>query len=318
MKRIAGLVAMLVVAGACSGNGSSTTSTLATGCCAETTTAGAAGQAAPTGTQGTVPVADGCAPLTDGVPWTDEITAEAVTLQEPGPETPGVLAVVYPHPDYEGRPWSQWGQGFALADGRFLSAIGDHGGADGNSYLYEYDPEAGVLTQIADVLSLVDHTPGRLGLRQDPRPDGGRTVRRRVHVDVLGVAAGSRLRGQLHRRLPAAHRSADPTDRRSGCTRRAAGVGVDGVVARRRAALRRGRRPLRTEDRRVRGPRRRHRRHRLQRRQRRARRLPGHRRRRRRRRLDHVGRHVARPLRPGIQHPRAHRCHHAGRRRCGR
>ncbi len=165
MKRIACLVAVLAIAGGCSGSGSGTTSTLATGCCAETTTTttGASGQAAPTGTPGTVPVADGCAPLTDGVPWTDQVTAEAVTLQEPGPETPGVQAVVYPHPDYEGRPWSQWGQGFALADGRFLSAIGDHGGTDGNSYLYEYDPEAGVLTQIADVLSLVDHTPGDWG-----------------------------------------------------------------------------------------------------------------------------------------------------------
>ena len=111
----------------------------------------------------TAPMADGCEPLTHGTTWTEDVTEEAVTLQEPGPDQVGVQAVVYPRPDYEGRPWSQWGQGFALEDGRFLSAIGDHGGADGNSYLYEYDPATGVLTEIGDALSLIDHSSGDWG-----------------------------------------------------------------------------------------------------------------------------------------------------------
>jgi sugar lactone lactonase YvrE len=70
---------------------------------------------------------------------------------------------MYPHPDYEGRPWSQWGQGVTLADGRHFSAIGDHHARDGNSYVYEYDPATGTLTQIADILSMVDHQDGAWG-----------------------------------------------------------------------------------------------------------------------------------------------------------
>ena len=74
-----------------------------------------------------------------------------------------VQAVVYPRPDYEGRPWSQWGQGLVLPDGRFLSAIGDHVGADGNSYVYLFDPELGTLRMLGDLLSQVEHEPGEWG-----------------------------------------------------------------------------------------------------------------------------------------------------------
>lgn len=104
-----------------------------------------------------------CPSTSGGVPWTDEVTATVETLQEASAEAPGVEAVVYPRPEYEGRPWSQWGQGILLDDGRFLSAIGDHHGADGNSFIYEYDPATGVLTQIGDALSLIDHVPGEYG-----------------------------------------------------------------------------------------------------------------------------------------------------------
>jgi hypothetical protein len=74
-----------------------------------------------------------------------------------------VEGAVYPRPDYEGNPWTQWGQGLALADGRFLSAIGDHLGPDGNSYVFEYDPNTGTLATVADLVSYVDHTPGSWG-----------------------------------------------------------------------------------------------------------------------------------------------------------
>jgi hypothetical protein len=76
---------------------------------------------------------------------------------------PSVRAGVYPRPDYEGNPWSQWGQGVVLPDGRFISALGDHRGPDGNSYFYEYDPAHDHLTQIGDVLSLTDHQNGEWG-----------------------------------------------------------------------------------------------------------------------------------------------------------
>ena len=50
-----------------------------------------------------------------------------------------------------------------LPDGRSLSAVGDHLGRDGNSYLYELDPEAGRLTLVADVASVAGHEPGDWG-----------------------------------------------------------------------------------------------------------------------------------------------------------
>ena len=100
---------------------------------------------------------------TDTVAWHSEVIADAQTLQERTDEQPGVDVVVYPRPDYEGRPWSQWGQGIVLDDGRLLSAIGDHVGADGNSYLYEYDPQTRRLTQFGDALTVVGHEPGDWG-----------------------------------------------------------------------------------------------------------------------------------------------------------
>lgn len=74
-----------------------------------------------------------------------------------------VQGAIYPHPDYEGNPWTQWGQGIALSDGRFYSAIGDHLGVDGNSYVFEYDPARGELSMVGDLLSYVDHQPGSWG-----------------------------------------------------------------------------------------------------------------------------------------------------------
>lgn len=131
------------------------------------------GQVTTVATEATAPDTGGTTPegscvqgttaVGDPQPWSDDVSVEAATLREPGPDGPGVQAVVYPHPDYRGKPWSQWGQGVALADGRFLSAIGDHHGVDGNSFLYEYNAETATLVQIADVLSLVGHTTGEWG-----------------------------------------------------------------------------------------------------------------------------------------------------------
>jgi hypothetical protein len=95
--------------------------------------------------------------------WTSDVSARVVVLSEGSDTTPRIEAVIYPHPDYDGNPWSQWGQGLVLDDGRYLSAIGDHQGADGNSYIYEYDPATETLTQIIDVLTIVDHTVGDWG-----------------------------------------------------------------------------------------------------------------------------------------------------------
>jgi hypothetical protein len=100
----------------------------------------------------------GCAAF-DGQPFQD---SEVVTVVDvPGSDLT-IRAVTYPHPDYEGNPWSEWGQGIVV-DGRYYSAIGDHLGAEGNSYIYEFDPETGSLTRIADVASIVGETSNDWG-----------------------------------------------------------------------------------------------------------------------------------------------------------
>jgi hypothetical protein len=98
----------------------------------------------------------------DGAPWTDGPTIDMVALADGG-DGPRVSAAVYPLPGDEGDPWSQWGQGLVLPDGRFLSALGDHLGRDGNSYLYEYQPDTERLVQIGDVASVAGHEEGDWG-----------------------------------------------------------------------------------------------------------------------------------------------------------
>jgi hypothetical protein len=73
-----------------------------------------------------------------------------------------VQAVVYPLPDHEGHPWSQWGIG-AFADGTFFSAIGDHCGRNGDSYIFEFDPATSTLRLVADALTVVGHQTGGWG-----------------------------------------------------------------------------------------------------------------------------------------------------------
>ena len=81
-------------------------------------------------------------------------SAQTVVLQEANPRVTGV---VYPRPDYDGDPWSQWGQGVVLPDGRVISAIGDHLGRGGNSFIFVFDPATGVMTRVADVADSLSH-----------------------------------------------------------------------------------------------------------------------------------------------------------------
>lgn len=97
------------------------------------------------------------------MPWQTTAASQAETLTTVRGGAPGVQVAVYPLPDYQGRPWSQWGQGVVLPDGRFLSAVGDHIGQDGNSYFFEYNPETESLSRVADVLALVPHQRGAWG-----------------------------------------------------------------------------------------------------------------------------------------------------------
>ncbi|MGH8947600.1 MAG: hypothetical protein ACRDXF_01985, partial [Acidimicrobiia bacterium] len=106
-------------------------------------------------------VVDGSCDLPAGEAFVGGPSTEMIDLGEVNGMP--VEGAVYPRPDYPGEPWTMWGQGVALADGRFLSAIGDHIGPDGNSFIYEYDPNAGTLATLGDLLSYVDHTPGSWG-----------------------------------------------------------------------------------------------------------------------------------------------------------
>jgi|GEM_PF-524695 len=77
--------------------------------------------------------------------------------------TPTIDFVRHPRPNYQGDPWSQWGAALLASDGRFYSAIGDHKGIDGNSYLYEYDPITRKLSAVGDILTATSHVPGAFG-----------------------------------------------------------------------------------------------------------------------------------------------------------
>lgn len=74
-----------------------------------------------------------------------------------------VSVALYPLPDNRGAPWSQWGQGIVLPSGRFVSAVGDHLGLNGNSWFYEYDPASGELTRTAEVADPLGHKRGDWG-----------------------------------------------------------------------------------------------------------------------------------------------------------
>lgn len=93
-----------------------------------------------------------------------EPVQRGVPLEEVGSFDGGVVrAAAYPLPDDLGAPWSQWGEGVVLPDGRFVSAVGDHRGEDGRSYFYEYDPATGELTRTAEVAESLGHEPGDWG-----------------------------------------------------------------------------------------------------------------------------------------------------------
>ncbi len=90
--------------------------------------------------------------------------AAEVELVEVGTFDGGtVLAAEYPVPDDLGEPWSQWGEGVVLPDGRFVSAVGDHRGRDGRSFLYEYDPATRTLARTVDVAEALGHRAGDWG-----------------------------------------------------------------------------------------------------------------------------------------------------------
>ena len=149
------LCTLALVAAGCGGGGDTSSGPTTTR--AVTTTAGRAATSKG-GDDGKQRCGDGQPPGTART-----LSARARVLREGDGSTPRVEAVVYPRPEYEGCPWSQWGQGVMLDDGRHVSAIGDHRGRDGNAYFYEFDPTSSTLRLIGDVLSATGHQEGAWG-----------------------------------------------------------------------------------------------------------------------------------------------------------
>lgn len=79
---------------------------------------------------------------------------------------PRVDFAYYPGQTYEGKPWSNWGNG-SFSDGRYYSAIGDHLAPQGNAFVYEYNPELKSFRLLCDVRKLIQlpeghYTPGKI------------------------------------------------------------------------------------------------------------------------------------------------------------
>jgi len=89
---------------------------------------------------------------------------------------PVVDFLYYPGQDYEGKLWSNWGDGAAIP-GKYYSAIGDHKAPDGNAFVYEYDTATKTLKKIVDLRELLNvpegqYSPGKIHSRIDMGSDG--------------------------------------------------------------------------------------------------------------------------------------------------
>lgn len=98
---------------------------------------------------------------------------------------PKVEFLFYPGQDYEGKPWSNWGDS-TFANGKYYSAIGDHfaisGKVDGKNgtgtaFIFEYDPMKKTLRELVNTSKFLNlpnghYTPGKVHTRLDMGSDG--------------------------------------------------------------------------------------------------------------------------------------------------
>jgi len=98
---------------------------------------------------------------------------------------PTVDFLYYPGQDYEGKPWSNWGDSLAV-NGKYYASIGDHlalGGkgagphGNGTGFVFEYDPQKKTFRKLLDTTKLLalpkDHyAPGKIHSRLDLGSDG--------------------------------------------------------------------------------------------------------------------------------------------------
>ena len=98
---------------------------------------------------------------------------------------PTVDFLYFPGQDYEGKPWSNWGDSLAVG-GKYYASIGDHlalrdkgDGAHGTGtgLVFEYDPVKKSFRKLLDVAKLLDlpkhhYVPGKIHSRLDMGSDG--------------------------------------------------------------------------------------------------------------------------------------------------
>lgn len=68
-----------------------------------------------------------------------------------------------PYPEDNKGVWSSWSESILASDGNYYSAISDHRGVDGRTFIVRYDPESGEQTRVFDSYALFSHTPGTYG-----------------------------------------------------------------------------------------------------------------------------------------------------------
>ena len=98
---------------------------------------------------------------------------------------PTVDFLYFPRQDYEGKPWSNWGDSLAV-NGKYYASIGDHyslitskGDPNlvGNAFVFEYDPQQKTFRELVDVRKLLNrpaghYVPGKIHGRLDMDQDG--------------------------------------------------------------------------------------------------------------------------------------------------
>ena len=98
---------------------------------------------------------------------------------------PTVDFLYFPRQDYEGKPWSNWGDSLAI-NGKYYASIGDHysqlsskGDPNliGNAFVYEYDPEKKTFRELVEVRKLLNmpeghYVPAKIHGRLDMDDEG--------------------------------------------------------------------------------------------------------------------------------------------------
>ncbi len=235
MRRARTLLALVFLVSACSASPAVTTAGSDPSISTPTTEAASAATTIPAdpGATTTQPAATGgnACPPGEGVAWTEDATADLVEVE------PGVRMAVYPLPDYEGRLWSQWGQGSSSTTA--ASSL--------PSVIMTVQAETPSSTSS---IRRAEGSPGwatcfrwpssrwRGRVRQGPRPDGDRAVRRGVRRHLLGErgAIFATARG-VHRRRAAQARPGGQNHRVARGSRTGAWAPFDGGFGGKRAAL---------------------------------------------------------------------------------